>query len=179
MKFSKKIVVGLVAIVIAIVALVVVLTVHKPGYGAVSSGCQGSTTCVTDLYASGQFQIGVSGSALSGINFGTCYIKPWATTIAATTSVNVDCQGTAAVGSSTGLYLTSALSNVSYGDTIILQLATSTNNSSAFGGLVVSAVTASSTAGYIQLTLENLTGTTFTWPLTGVASGTAKYVDLH
>lgn len=122
---------------------------------------------------SGTFRSGASGTEVSRVNTGQCYFKAYATTIAATSSAYVDCQGTAAVGSITGA--TSALSGVTFGDNVVLQMSTTTTGTT-LGGLVVAGVSASTTQGYIQVRVTNLTGTTFTWPLTGTATGTASYM---
>ena len=116
------------------------------------------------------FQMGSSGTNFDRINSGTCYIKAYAATIAATSSAFVDCQATAAVGAS-GI---SALTGVTYGDSVFVAFATSTGTTLA--GLVIQSASASGTPGYMQLNVSNLTGTTFTWPTTGTASGTASYI---
>lgn len=115
-------------------------------------------------------------SKVSNFAFGaSCFLAPSAATIAATTTVSVDCQATAG-WSAAG---TSALGGVSSGDAIQFELSTTTAGASGPGGLVVTGASASTTAGYITVRLLNLTGTTFTWPTTGVASGTASYLDLR
>src|SRR3990167_4610088 len=58
-------------------------------------------------------QVGSSGTDITRINTGTCYIKAYATTIAASSTATVDCQATAAVGSISGA--TSALTGVTMG----------------------------------------------------------------
>lgn len=117
------------------------------------------------------FKIGSSGTAFARVNGGTCFIRPYAATIAATSTAQVDCQGTGAWGANGA----SALTGVSFGDSVTATLGTSTSGTT-LAGLNVNAAEASSTAGFIVLYIRNLTGTTFTWPLTGTASGTAHYV---
>ena len=131
---------------------------------AVGSGCDNEFSSCT-------------GTTMTRINTGTCYIKPYATTIAASTTAIVDCQGRAAVGTITGP--TTALTGVSDGDFVVLTLSTSTARTggvSIGSGLSVVGASASTTAGYIQLVVNNGTGDTFTWPVTGAASGTASYI---
>lgn len=108
---------------------------------------------------------------INELNVGICYIRPYAATIAATSTALVDCQATAAWDAN-GM---SALTGIAYGDWVNVTLASTT--SSTFGGVHVSGASASSTAGYIQLRLSNLTGAAFTWPTSGTASGTASYIS--
>ena len=118
-------------------------------------------------------KIGSSGTAASRLNFGTCYIKAYAATIEATSTATVDCQGTAAVDAS-GI---SALTGVTFGDQVSLTISTTTAGTTV-NGLSVSAAAASTTAGYITAQIYNGTGGTFTWPVTGVATGTASYIAI-
>lgn len=124
----------------------------------VGSGCGDANTSCT-------------GTQLNQFNFGTCYIKPYATTIVASSTAVVDCQATALVGQN-GI---SPLTGIVAGQVVQAELATSTAGTT-FLGLTVDAVSASTTSGYIQITIANLTGTTFTWPTSGTASGTATYI---
>lgn len=125
--------------------------------------------------------VGASGTAVARVNTGTCYIKPRATTIVASSTAIVDCQGTAAVGAPWGSGGTqSALTGVADGDLVFVQLATTTAEGGTAAaqnrGIVIVGATASSTQGYIQLLIANNTGGTFTWPTSGTASGTASYI---
>lgn len=115
--------------------------------------------------------IGDKANRLYEVNSGVCYLRPYAATIAATSTVNVDCQGTAA-WSANGV---SALTGIVYGDACQLTLATTTAGATS-GALHVAGVTASTTSGYIGVNISNLTGTTHTWPVSGSASGTASYL---
>lgn len=124
-----------------------------------------------NLAVTGTSAFGSSGTAVAKINTGTCYIKAYATTIAATSTATVDCQATAAVDVS-GI---SSLSGITAGDVVSVNLATSTAGTTS-GGLALIGASASSTSGYITLRLSNLTGTTYTWPTTGTATGTATYI---
>jgi hypothetical protein len=130
----------------------------------VGSGCN-------DSYGS------CTGTSIAQLNAGTCYILPYATTIAATSSAQVDCQGTAAIGT-TNTTLASALTGVAFGDKVQVTLSTTTAGSTV-NGLVLGGATASTTSGYITLKISNLTGTTYTWPVTGNASGTASFITIR
>jgi hypothetical protein len=143
-----------------------------------SNGFFGGQSQQFAVSSTGATTIGTNGTAFNRLDGGTCYIKPWATTIAASSTQLADCQGTAAVGSSTGLYLTSALAGVTLGDSVVTTMATGTA-STVYGGIDIEAASASSTPGYIQLLIANQTGATFTWPTTGTASGTVSYLDMH
>lgn len=176
---NKKLTIGLVVVaIIAIIALftptaaksfrtgaVSVATTNLPSMGLakvqVGSGCdQAYTSC--------------TGSPVSQHNFGFCYIQPYATTIAASSTANVDCQGTAAIGSPTNMAVDTPLTGVNNGDVIVASLSTTTAGTT-FLGLSLLSVSASTTNGYITARLSNGTGGTFTWPTTGTASGTLTY----
>jgi hypothetical protein len=132
-------------------------------------------------FSHGDVAIGSAGTNIDRLNTGTCYIKAYATTIAATSSAVVDCQATAAVSAS-GI---GALAGVTFGDAVAAQLSTTTALGAPIGvatprmgGLVIRGASASSTAGVITLLIGNETGDTYTWPLTGSATGTASYIVL-
>jgi hypothetical protein len=126
------------------------------------------------ITSTGGVIIGSSGSTLSNVVVGTCYLAPYASTIAATTTAAVDCQGTLAWNANG----TSALTGVLSGDAVQITLSTTTSFISGNRGLVLNGASASTTAGHIQLQVENLTGTTFTWSTTaGTASGTASFTS--
>jgi hypothetical protein len=128
----------------------------------------------TTVLSNSGIKLNSTSDTISRINSGQCYIQPYATTIAASTTAKVDCQATAAVGSISTAN-DAALNGVSTGDYVQVTLATSTAGTTS-NGLVISGANASTTAGYIQLNISNLTGTTFTWPTSGTASGTAMYL---
>lgn len=115
----------------------------------------------------------VNGSQVNTLNYGTCYIKAYATTIAASTTATVDCQATAAV-SANGI---SALTGITVDSKVIATLATSTAGTSGLGISIIGA-SASTTSGSITLRISNLTGTTYTWPVTGTATGTVQYIAI-
>lgn len=119
--------------------------------------------------------VGTIGSATreANLSMGPCYFAPSATTIAASTSIAVDCQATAGVAAAGE----SALAGVLNNDNIQITLSTTTARSGvgSSGSLVVGGASASSTPGYITVWLWNQTGTTYTWPTVGSASGTAYY----
>lgn len=165
---------GIVAILIAVIALgVVVFRGYSP-----------------ELPVGGQFNennhktffqgltIGTQGTSLSRVNKGICFLQPYAATIAATSTVAVECQGTAAIGTPT-LTNTTALPGVKGGDEVFVQLSVASAGQT-IAGLHVAGATASTTRdGYITLRVTNLTGTTFTWPITGTATGTASFITIR
>lgn len=175
---NKKLTIGLV-----IVAVIAIIGVFTPSVQkSVSSNLGRIDTAFTNIGGS-QLSIGsgcsdsntsCTGTAINQMNDGTCYIKAYATTIAATTSVGVDCQATAAVSASTGS-IGSPLAGVQLGDFVQATLSTTTAGTS-YGGLSLLGASASTTAGYIVLRIENLTGTTFTWSTSASATGTASYM---
>lgn len=130
--------------------------------------------------------LGSSGTTFTRMNTGQCYIMPTATTIAATTTVSVDCQATLAVGNPNTAE--TALTGVTSGDTVVAQLSTTTailngntfSGSGVNGGLVILGASPSTTAGYIVLRLYNAFGATYTYPTFPVggvnASGTVSYI---
>ena len=87
-------------------------------------------------------QIGANGTNVQRLDTGICYIQPYATTIAASSSAYVDCQGTAAVGT-TNTGKDTALVGVSAGDSVQSILATSTVSGVAGQGLEIGAASAS------------------------------------
>ncbi len=131
----------------------------------------GALTSSAAVSLSSTLKVGSSGTSLSRINAGTCYVKTYAATIAASSTAQVDCQATAMPIAGPG----SALTGVSYGDTIDARIG-STTVGTLFGGLRLRAAAASSTSGYITLFVENDTGATFTWDTTSAATGTAMYI---
>lgn len=183
---NKNLTIGLVvAIVIAIGGLFfpsqVQQTIQK-GFGAVTGitnydnlgilGLKLGTTC-----NDGNAYSGCNGTAFTRMNGGQCYFTPSSATIAASTTVNIDCQATAGIWSGA----VSALTGVASGDNVVVTLGTTTASGSTgtakLGmGLALGGCIASSTSGFITCQLDNLTGGTFTWP-TGnqAASGTASY----
>lgn len=129
------------------------------------------------ISASGQTTLGTTGTPFTHLNNGTCYIQPYAATIAASSSASVDCQATQATGGLTTAKDT-ALTGVFSGDTVIGTLG-STTAGTTFGGLDLLYTAASSTNGYITFEVFNQTGTTYTWSTTAAASGTATYILIH
>lgn len=128
---------------------------------------------VSVITGTGGLKIGGSdATTINQLNAGTCYIRPYAATITASSTAKVDCQGTAAWNAS-GV---SALTGVTAGDWVQAKLATSTAGTTS-NGLVITGASASTTPGFIELYISNLTGGTFTWPTSGTASGTASYLS--
>lgn len=118
----------------------------------------GITTTATITSASSvtdSLTVGSAGTAVSKfVAPANCTIIANANTISASSSKQVDC----------------AISGLVSGDTVFA--VPTTTISSSFQGVKITAVTASSTSGYATLTLQNETGTTFTW--TGTASTSIK-----
>ena len=134
----------------------------------------------TTFTVTGATTLGSSGTSLTQVNVGTCYLLAYAATIAASTTATVTCQGTAAIWNLNQV-LATTLTGVANGDFVLAQLSTTTASvsGSVFGGLVLEGASASSTAGYITLRVYNNTGAIFTWPLTGNATGTASYISVN
>lgn len=130
-----------------------------------------------NLTNTGTFTQGSTGTAFSRLNGGTCYVQPYATTIAASTTAQVDCQGTQAVGS-TNTANDTALAGVTLLDSVQAIFASSTSKQS-WGSIDVVGASASTTPGFITLIVSNNSGGVFTWPTTGNASGTVSYFDNH
>lgn len=184
-----------VALIVACFAVVIAGLAYF-GIGKVQETLFGSTSCANITCLSGglrlvadaggdfesdvaavfssTFKLGSSGTSVSRINTGTCYFAPPAATIVATTTKTVDCQATAAVSASGE----SALPGVAVGDSVVLTLSTTTAGVMPGSMLVTNGCTASSTQGYITCGLSALNGT-YTWPVTGTASGTASYIATH
>lgn len=116
----------------------------------------------TVIDGSGRMTLGTSGTQVTGFNFGTCYILAYATTIAASSSATVECQG-----STNGT--PSTLAGIANGDSVAMSFPTSTP--ATLGGLRILGASASTTSGYITMTVWNGTGGTFTW--TSAASTTS------
>lgn len=127
----------------------------------VGSGCNDSfTTC--------------TGTSIARINAGVCYLRPYATTIAASTTAKVDCQAT--ILWNAGVAAPTALTGVTLNDNVVAELSTTTAGTVS-DGLSIIGASASSTSGYIELYISNNTGGIYTWPSTsGLASGTASYI---
>ena len=118
--------------------------------------------------------IGTNGTGMGRVNTGTCYYAPYSGAVAASSTAVVDCQATATWDAS-GI---AALTGVSSGDTVSVTAAT-TSAPQTFLGLDVIGATASSTDGYIQLHIRNLTGASYAWDTISTASGTASYTSIQ
>lgn len=112
----------------------------------------------------GSLTIGTNGTAITAIKAGACTIWAPATTIAASTTQQVECQGATTGG-------ISAITGITTDAICQLTNASSTNTTS--NSIVVAGVSASSTAGTLVARLSNLTGATFTW--TSAASSSPKW----
>lgn len=191
---SKSSVLGWVAIVIALIACIAAFAVGGgtvPSQNAGENGTRYPHGLTTGYSATapggvaptdGKLTIGVSGLPIANLSQGTCYLQPYATTIAASSTATVDCQGFAAVGSTApAAASTSALTGVTLGDNILASFATSTSASTTAPGLVILGASASTTAGYITLRVYNLTGAVYSYinnqGVGAIASGTVNYLD--
>lgn len=114
-------------------------------------------------------KVGTNGTSLAGIKTGSCTIWAPATTIAASTTQQVECQG-ATDGS------ISRISGITSDSTCVLTNASSTNTVS--NSIVIAGQSASSTgtSGSIVARISNLTGGTFTWSSTASSSAKWKYL---
>jgi hypothetical protein len=143
---------------------------YNQGYNSAKPIQTTSTLSISGLASLlGGFTAGSTGTQVNGINYGTCTVLAYATTIAASTTGTVDCQG-----GQSGAF--SALTGVSSGDTVNT-FATTTIGSTTFGSVIIAGSHASTTAGSIELIIRNNTGATFTWNNT--ASTSMRYIDLH
>ena len=126
----------------------------------------------------GAATIGSSGTAIAQENYGSCNLLPDATTIAASSTARVTCQGgtdTTGMTALTGITSTSKIVGTLSTTTAAAGIAIGAN---AFGGLELLGATASTTSGYIETLIINNTGGTYTWPTTGSASGTMQYIGI-
>lgn len=120
---------------------------------------------VGTLCASGFKYASCLGTQVNGINFGQCYIRAYAATIAASSTAVVDC------GGGTGF---TALNGVTTGDTVQAQFATTTPTADL--GLDIIGASASTTPGWLSLVVSNGTGATYTWT---AAASTTNYQDFR
>ena len=132
----------------------------------------------TTLTQTGAITVGSSGTAVAQLNYGSCNLLPNATTIAASSTARVTCQGgTATTGQTalTGITSTSKIVGTLSTTTAAAGIAIGAN---AFGGLELLGATASTTSGFIETLIINNTGATYTWPTSGTASGTMQYIGI-
>lgn len=126
------------------------------------------------LTVSGATTLGSSGTAANQLNWGSCNLQPDSATIAASTTARVTCHG----GSfASGNAAFTALTGITSTSKIVASLSTTTAGST-IAGLHLLGVTASTTSGFIEARILNQTGTTYTWPTTGSASGTMQYIGI-
>ncbi len=153
----------------------------KPNFGATTAGTMyaenyipyvlynGGYNSAKDINTSaflgttGTFSVGSTGSTVSGLQFGSCVLTAYST-IAATTTKDLDCPVTGAL--STDTVLSAVFASSTYSSTVIQ------------GGVFPISVRASTTAGFITVTVINLTGATYTFGGTGFGS-TTKYIILR
>lgn len=157
-------------LVVLIVALAVIgagVYFFAPSFGATDQTTLTNPTFV-DSAQGGKLKVGTNGSQLTGIQVGTCTITAYATTIVATSSALVDC--------SAGVAAVSPISGITSGDKVFVTLASTTVLTSQ-GGLLLNWAAASTTDGYIRLSVYNNSGTTFTWAST--ASSSIRYLVIR
>lgn len=130
-------------------------------------GLAGGTRDQLSIDNLGQLTLGTNGTKLAAIKTGSCTIWDDSTTIAASTTGQVECQ------SATTGALTSGLTGVTADSICSVRVASSTNTT--IGGVFPVGVSASSTAGSIVVGLYNQTGTTFTWSAAASSSSQWKY----
>lgn len=131
----------------------------------VTDGYQVDGTTVID--GDGDFTIGgTSGTETNALKYGSCTIWAPATTIAATSTQQIVCQG----GTDGGI---TAITGITADSVCTLTMASSTNTTLA--SLVVGGASASSTDGNIVARLVNLTGDTFTWTANASSSPQWNY----
>ena len=114
--------------------------------------------------------VGTSGTSIERANYGTCDIFDVSTTITASSTNQVTCNGDGTTASG------STLTGITAGDICFLQAPTTTPTT--LSGLNLNGANASTTSGVIHGFITNQTGTTFTW--TAAASSSWQYycVDL-
>lgn len=118
--------------------------------------------------STGQLVLGQSTSPITQILPGTCNIINYASTIAASTTAQVDCDA-----GTTGSPV--AIAGILSGDKIFIDPASTTPTT--FMGLDLLKAAASTTAGHITLWVANQTGTTFTWANSSTSS--LSFIDLR
>ena len=153
----------------AIVALLLIIGVNvvKPQQSGLGGLSERDVQAVS-------LKVGSSGTKANQLNYGSCQLQPDSATIAASTTARVTCHG----GNwSAGQAAFTALTGITSSSKIIASLS-STTAGSTFEGLVLTGVTASTTAGFIEMRISNQTGTTYTWSTSGSASGTAQYIGI-
>lgn len=152
MQTSKTVWVALIAVAIIAVAgcFLPILPSGKSLFGDIS-GCNGSTSCFTNLYASGQLQVSSTGTSINNIAFGSGAIIGNVSQTATTTKA----YDIAAVGCLSG-------------DKVLTEQASST---AVLGGFQITAASASTTAGYVTLSVFNGSGAAAVVP-NAIASST-------
>lgn len=149
------------------------LAEHYLPYVSTNNGYNTNLGIVDD----GTFRLGTTGTVLGTGLTGVCYLQVYSATIPATTTAVADCQGNS---------LTYGLTTAN--DTLLPGVATggfslgvfsTTTATKTSAGLVITGFSASSTAGYFTVTIANLTGATYTWPVGTTATGTVKWIDFH
>ena len=127
-------------------------------YGAVNPSTQQGEVYNNAIIDAGGVQIGANGSLINNGLIGTCPLIASSFTVAASSSVAMDC----------------AVAGVVKGDFVLAMFATSSSNGA---GWIISQASASTTAGYLTFRIVNNTGASAVIPAS-VAS-TTQFVDLR
>lgn len=153
---SKVTIVGVVvAIVIALLAMGLALSASKSAAGVSFGG----TTNYDEVDASALKIGGTNGTRLGLLSFGICQLIASTYTVAASTTIGMDC----------------AITGVVPTDGVFAQFATSTQIG--IGGWSIRGASASSTAGFITVSVVNGTGASNTIPAS--LASTTKYIVLR
>lgn len=178
--------VGVAALSLAVVVLILLGT-FAAGQSGTGAGITGGLTSTESTYiaqggfgvgtehsfnrifnSTGQLVLGQSTSPITQILPGTCNIINYSSTIAASTTQQVDCDA-----GTTGAPV--AISGIQSGDKIFIDLASTTPTT--YGGLDLVKVAASTTAGTITLWIFNQTGAAFTWANSSTSS--LPFIDIR
>jgi hypothetical protein len=165
MDFNKSNAVAVVALVIAIAACFLPILPNEGTIaGAVGTRfpnglAVGSTASVTQ----NKLTVGNSGTAVAGVNFGTCNLDSGSGAFGAFQTKAIDCGG--------GSLGETALTGITAGDNVSIIMPTTTPAS--LNSIVITGVAASSTAGFITVSLTNASSSAVT--LTSAATTSLQY----
>lgn len=134
-------------------------TFSEPMFGAVIA----RTTITNPWTFASTTKASSTGNEITRINFGFCNIRSHTTTIAASSTQQVECNG--------GTTSNVALTGVTAADKVFILPATTTPTT--FEGLHILGASASSTAGSITLLVYNGTGASYAW--TAAATTSLQY----
>jgi hypothetical protein len=132
---------------VALGAVVVLLVAGLTLFGGQHLGGAGAYEALQTRYGNGLY-VGQTGTLVSGINWKSCSLIASSFTVAASTTVPMDCAITGAVST----------------DFVMAQFGTTTVPGATTGGWRIVGASASSTAGYDTIQLRNDTGTSAVIP---------------